>query len=278
MTLGSACAVVASSPVERESVEAAWPNGRLEEWREIRPGRVVGRMWFDSESEARDAVGELRAAGHPAVLGPPDSQHEPSFATRNRATVIGTRLAVCFPWTAVDEPVDRVVEIDPGTGFGTGSHPSTSLVLDDLCARDLSGLAVADIGCGSGVLAIAAAMRGATSAVGIDINLDGLDAARANALRNGVDGTVRFSATPVEELADSGSSFDLVLANIHAPVLAEMADELAHLTSPGGSLVLSGLSIAQVSVLQARFDDFAFEAPARRDDWASLVGQRRSSR
>ena len=274
MTLGSACAVVAASPGTTAAVEALCPGGLPEGWCQIRPYRVVGRLWFETDSDARAAVAALRTAGHAAVLGPPDAQHEAAWANRNRPTVIGSRLAVCFPWVEVQLRVDHVVEIDPGIGFGTGSHPSTTLILEELCTRDLSSCSVADIGCGSGVLSVAAAVMGARRSVGIDVNVEGLMAARANAVLNGVVDRVDVSPTPVHDLAEAGDVFDLVLANIHAPVIAEMAEHLARLTAPHGTLVLSGLSIAQVSVLRARFPIFEFEAPRRLDDWVALVGQR----
>jgi ribosomal protein L11 methyltransferase len=275
---GGACVVLAAGNGSSREVEA-WARGveaAHEPWEEIRPGRLVTRLWFDDDASARSAVTDLRAAGHPAVLGPPDSAHEVGWLNRNRPTVIDDRLVVCFPWAVAPPESELVVEIDPGVGFGTGDHPSTRLLLGVLVQRMRGGERVADIGCGSGVLAIAAAALGAESVVGVDINAEGLRAAEANSVRNGCADRARFSTMGVEQLAAGAAHpFDVVLANIHAPILADMAEHLTRLTATGGWLALSGISPAQVSRLTAAFPDVHFEEHVDGGEWSALVGRHR---
>lgn len=271
MSSGGATVVVASATEEVGDVSGHLPG--CPTWTVLRPGRSVAWVRVIDDPFARQLVADLRVGGISAVLGPPDEAHAVGWRNRNRPTVVSDRLTVCFPWAQTDGDGSTVVEIDPGAGFGTGDHPTTVLMLQELSERLEGGESVADIGCGSGVLAIAAARLGAHRADGIDINAAGLVAANRNASMNGVDHAAQFSETPVRELQ---GIYDAVVANIHAPLLASMADHLTRLVSPDGWLGLSGLSPAQVSVLVAAFPGFEFEAPRHRDDWTSLVGRRRS--
>jgi ribosomal protein L11 methyltransferase len=133
-----------------------------------------------------------------------------------------------------------VVHIEPGATFGLGDHPTTRLSMVAL-RRVLSAHAdatVLDVGCGSGVLAIGAVLLGARSAVGIDITPAAVPTTLDNAVRNGVDGRVQVSTTP---LAEVEGTFDLVVANILAPTLVELADDLLRVLSTDASLVISGV-------------------------------------
>lgn len=157
------------------------------------------------------------------------------------------RLVVHPAWTEAPptEPDDIVLEIDPGRVFGHGGHPTTRLLLEDLERRISGGERVLDVGCGSGVLAVAAALLGAAHVAGIDIDPDAADVTAANATVNGVD--VEASATP---LAEVEGVYDVVLANIGAEVLRELAPDLQARVAPGGVLLLSGL-------LAERWEDVA---------------------
>lgn len=179
------------------------------------------------------------------------------------APVRAGRIVVVPAWVdpPVTEPGDVVLEIDPGRVFGHGGHPTTRLLLEELDRRITGGERVLDVGCGSGVLAIAAARLGATHVVGIDIDPECVPVTLANAERAGV--TVEVSTTP---LADVTGTFDLVLANIGAAVLEELAPQLE---ARGGVLLLSGL-------LAERVDDvteaYAGTATATElDGWAALT-------
>lgn len=145
---------------------------------------------------------------------------------------------------------DVVIDLDPGMAFGTGTHASTRLVLEELQALADGGAAparVLDVGCGSGILAIAAVKRwpGATC-VAVDNDPIAVDATRANAAVNGVAERIAASTTPAGELDEA---FPLVLANIQAHVLRELAAALIARTAPGGTLILSGLLTPQAAPL-----------------------------
>ena len=131
-----------------------------------------------------------------------------------------------------------VIELEPAAAWGHGGHPSTALVLEALSERLVAGATVLDVGCGSGVLAVAAALLGASSVTAIDIDPAAVVATTDNAARNGVSGLVSVSGA---SLAAVAGRFDVVVANIGATVLVELAPLLVTRVAPGGWLVLSGL-------------------------------------
>src|SRR5690606_2851745 len=141
------------------------------------------------------------------------------------------------------------VRLDPGLAFGTGTHPSTALCLTWLDAHLAPGMQVIDYGCGSGVLAVAAAKLGARAAHGFDIDPQALIATRDNAAANAVAGRVH-----VHEQADTRpGGVDVVVANILAGTLVELAPRLHALLAPGGRLVLAGILKQQVHEVRAGF-------------------------
>ena len=194
---------------------------------------------------------------------------------RTAPTWFASNCCVCFPWSEFDRSAaDTTVEIDPGGGFGAGDHPTTLLLLQYLAEADRLGR-VLDIGCGSGVLSIAAALLGAEKVVAVDISPAAVAATRANATRNGVNELVTVSDTPVSSVE---GTFDAIVANIHAPVLVNMAKDLRRLLAPGGWLALSGLSKAQVSLTNTAFAPLAITHQRENNDWAALVLSRGATR
>lgn len=159
-------------------------------------------------------------------------------------------LVVRPAWVPYDAPCGTtVLHIEPGATFGMGDHPTTILSLQAARRLVRPGCSVLDVGCGSGVLAIAACVFGAARAVGVDIAPAAVPVTRANAEANGVADRVEVSTT---DLADIEGSFDLVLANILAPALIALAGDLRRLVAPGGALVVSGiLATAHAHVLSA---------------------------
>jgi len=181
------------------------------------------------------------------------------------------------PAWAPDAPGQgRRLVVDPGQAFGTGTHESTRLslaALEALCAARLPRR-VLDVGTGSGILAIAARLLGAATAVGIEIDADALPAARDHAALNGV---------AVHLVRGDGArgirpgAFDLVLANIAAPLLIDRARELAEACRPGGDLVLAGVLQDDVAAVRGAFAAFASSIDVRTDgEWAALVLRRAS--
>ncbi|MGB7755694.1 MAG: 50S ribosomal protein L11 methyltransferase [Salinisphaera sp.] len=186
--------------------------------------------------------------------------------------VFGDRLWVAPHSADVDAADDAVVvRLDPGLAFGTGTHPSTSLCLDWLAGQDLAGKRVVDYGCGSGILAIAAARLGAAEVVAVDIDDQAVRATRENAIRNDV--SDRIATPPMNAI--EGGPFDIVLANILAKPLIGLASTLAELAAPGAPIVLAGLLTRQIEDVTAAYEStLTFEEPALEDDWARLVGHR----
>ena len=148
-----------------------------------------------------------------------------------------------------------VLWLDPGMAFGTGNHETTRLCCERLVARVAAGgppSRVVDAGCGSGILALSAALLGCAEVVAFDNDPEAVRISRENAALNGLDGRVRFS---VEDLAGglAGRPADLLLANIQADVLMRHARELVAAVAPGGALILSGILAAEGAAVQAAF-------------------------
>jgi ribosomal protein L11 methyltransferase len=170
-----------------------------------------------------------------------------------------------------------LVELDPGLAFGTGTHATTALCLEwlDAGAGDwLDGASVIDYGCGSGILAIAALRLGAARAVAMDIDPQALLATRQNAERNGV--LAKVQVTAAQDCG--GVSADVLLANILAGPLVELAPVLADLVRPGGRLALSGLLLEQADAVTAAYRPwFDIDLTGARDGWGVLTGCRRGN-
>jgi ribosomal protein L11 methyltransferase len=165
-----------------------------------------------------------------------------------------------------------VVRLDPGLAFGTGTHPTTALCLEWLDRTHLEGKSVIDYGCGSGVLAIAAALLGASRVIGIDNDPQALAASRDNAERNGVGSIELF-------LPDAGPDdpADVLVANILAGPLHALAPLFAQRVRPAGALALSGILVGQQDELLERYAEW-FEqlAVTVREDWVRIDGKRRA--
>ena len=172
---------------------------------------------------------------------------------------------------APGDPESVVVRLDPGLAFGTGTHATTALCLDWLASLDLNGETVYDVGCGSGILGIAALKLGAADVLGVDIDLQAITATRQNADRNGVADRLEAS----NDVTAPDRQFDVVLANILAGTLIDNAERIGSAVRVGGRLALSGILANQVADVRAAFcDRFEFDPPVTRDDWALLAGTR----
>jgi ribosomal protein L11 methyltransferase len=165
------------------------------------------------------------------------------------------------------------LDLDPGRAFGSGAHPSTRLILDLLPDALLShsDAAVLDVGCGSGILSVAALALGASSVVAVDVDTDAVRVTRENAARNGVEDRLAVSHDSAHLVA---GQFDIVLANILAPVLRELAPVLSARTKPDGALLLSGLIDTQVDDVVACFPGFRVVERLDTDPWVALVLRR----
>ena len=182
---------------------------------------------------------------------------------------VGRRLVVTPPWeTPTLVTGDLVLTIDPGMAFGTGSHPTTQLCLAALEDYLRPGQRVADIGTGSGILAIAAAKLGASEIVATDIDPLAVRIAGDNVAVNGV-------RAQTQEAAPTGT-YDLVVANILADVIIGMAESLAGWVAPGGILIASGIIDTRESDVRLAVEGEGFSPlETRRDgEWVALVFRR----
>jgi len=187
----------------------------------------------------------------------------------------GERLWICPHHERVTDPNAVVVNLDPGLAFGTGTHPSTALCLEwlDAHARLLRapGMQVIDYGCGSGVLALAAAKLGAGALNCFDIDPQALTATQGNALANAVAARVHVHEHP--DGLPRGA--DVLLANILSGPLCELATSFASLLRPGGQIVLAGLMDHEAADVTAAYAAcFHVERFGDRDGWTCLAGRR----
>lgn len=172
----------------------------------------------------------------------------------------------------VSEPDAVNIRLDPGLAFGTGTHPTTALCLTWLDGQSLDGKSVIDFGCGSGILAIAAAKLGAATVYATDIDPQALQATADNASENQVRHLLQID--DVESF--NPKLVDILLANILANPLIELAGSFANRVKGGGALVLSGILKEQADdVLQAYAPWFEMQKPVLMDDWVMLTGTRK---
>jgi ribosomal protein L11 methyltransferase len=240
-----------------------WPRTRL-------------RCLFGRES---DAPGIARALGAALGLDPESIEvrvvaervWEREWLKHFHAMRFGRRLWVCPHHERVSAPDSVVVALDPGLAFGTGTHPSTALCLTWLDTHLVPGARVIDYGCGSGVLALAAAKLGAAEVHCFDIDPQALSAARDNSEANGLAARVH-----VHEHADAlPQAADLLLANILSGPLSHLAPRFASLVRPGGHVVLAGLLQHEVADVTGAYAPCFDVAPfGEREGWVGLAGRR----
>jgi len=287
------------APENTEAAEAAlWDLGALaitlrdagdQPLHEPGPGETP--MWDRSiiealvpeDLEAQHALLALSAAG---VIAAPaevrfeqlaDRDWERAWMDRFEPMCFGKSTWIC-PWHIEPEPEwPVVVRLDPGLAFGTGTHPTTALCLEWMDGEwmagdrengtDFNGATVIDYGCGSGVLAVAAALMGARNVLAVDHDPQALTATRENAERNGVGGRIE---TALPDEFDEARA-DLVLANILAGPLIELSEKLSGMVRPGGWLLLSGILAEQrAQVVAAYSEHIGHIATRERDGWIRL--------
>lgn len=249
------------------------------------PGEPLAGRWpmnritalFSSMAEA-DAA--LVAAGRALEHSPPPHEIYPvaeqDWVRATQAQFAPLKVAeglwVVPSWCEPPELEAINLALDPGLAFGTGSHPTTRLCLAWLAESLHGGESVLDYGCGSGILAIAAARLGASTVIGVDVDRQAVDASRANATRNDV---VAWFGLPDDLPVEQ--TYDVVVANILTNPLRLLAPLLAARVRVGGRIVLSGILEPQaLSVITAYAPWFTMNAWGNDDGWAALAGVRRT--
>jgi ribosomal protein L11 methyltransferase len=218
--------------------------------------------------EARHAVTRWQAGGlavDPARVrlaeAMPEAEWRDAWKKYFRVSRLTRQFVVVPSWERfMPAPADIVIDLDPGMAFGTGGHASTQLVLEEIQALADGGATPArilDVGCGSGILAIAAAKRWPTATcIAVDNDPDAIAATRDNAAKNQVADRITATAQPLGMPGEPGAPpapCELVLANIQANVLRELRPQLIANTAPGGTLILSGLLTPQAQPLADEF-------------------------
>lgn len=190
------------------------------------------------------------------------------------ALCFGGRLWICPSGQEVRTPDAVLVHLDPGLAFGSGSHPSTALCLEWLAGADLNDTRILDYGCGSGILAVAALQLGARHALATDIDEQALIATFQNASRNDV--SHRITVEKPDALMQHEQAFEVIVANILAKPLIDLAPKLSRYLIPGGHIALAGILERQVPEVRDAYESwFQFEPPTLHEGWARLVGERR---
>jgi ribosomal protein L11 methyltransferase len=242
---------------------AAWPDSRLS-------------ALFDAMPRAEAAAAALLAA-HPGLqIEAMRAVEDRDWVRATQAQFAPTQIApgywVVPSWHAPPAQAARVIRLDPGMAFGTGTHPTTRLCLRWLARHAMRGARVLDYGCGSGILAIAAAQAGARAVDAVDLDPLALEATRANAQAN------RVTLAGIGGPETARGPYDVVVANILAAPLKVLAPLLCGLVAPGGRLALAGLLERQVAELQTAYGTWIeLQLDTVDDGWALLAGQRREA-
>ena len=231
----------------------------------------------------REGVASLGAHGLPAeparvVTG---WVHEEDWAHGWKAyyhpLAVGRRFLIRPTWETADGG-DRIeIVLDPGMAFGTGQHPTTRQCLELLETYVRPGDPVADVGTGSGVLAIAAALLGAARVAAVDVESVALEAAASNVAANGVgDRVVLALGSAAEAAAALGEPARVVAANLTADVLVELAHDLAALVEPGGVLIAAGIIAGKEARVRDAFKALGLRLEERRHDgeWVAMALRR----
>jgi len=185
------------------------------------------------------------------------------------------RFIVAPPWDMPTEGIGAtVIVIEPSMGFGTGHHATTRMCLRLLSELDVSDRTVLDLGTGSGVLSMAAALSGARRVVGIDVDRDAIDSAETSARLNTLPDTIAFEVSDFRERPPQPA--DLVLANLTGGMLTSAAGAIAGLVRPHGQLIVSGFDHTEVSAVLAAFTPFRERQRLSEDNWIAIMLTRNS--
>ena len=236
---------------------------------------------FDHELDAEElkaTLDEFMAAEGIEPQGPmvteilEDKDWERAWMDNFKPIQCGPRLWICPSWIEPPDSQAINLRLDPGLAFGTGTHPTTFLCLEWLDRKVATGDSVLDYGCGSGILGVAALLLGADRMDGLDIDPQALDATRANARNNNIDEN-RFRVMLDDRELEP--QYDVVVANILAGPLCDLAESICRRTRLGGRLALSGILAHQAEAVREAYSPWIdFEPTAERDGWVRIDGLR----
>jgi ribosomal protein L11 methyltransferase len=236
------------------------------------PTPLRWRVFF-ADAAAREGAADALRAALPALAVTPVDIEDDDWAARSQASltaVTAGAFVVAPPWdlpASLDEGTTLIV-IEPSMGFGTGHHATTRLCLRLLSEVDVAGRRVLDIGTGSGVLAMAAALTGAAEVVGLDVDQDAIDSARTSAAMNALPPVVTFAVGDFR--TDPLAPADVVVANLTGGMLRTTADALTAHLRPGGTLILSGFDESEEPHVRAAFSALTDTARLEEATWVAL--------
>lgn len=252
---------------------------------EVPPARrLTVRAYIPADERATEAKLRLeRALGHMSLMYPMPTPvytivHEEDWAEAWKAHYhpvrLGRRLVIRPRWIELEtSPDDVVLVLDPGMAFGTGTHPTTQLCLEALEDLMQPGLRVLDLGCGSGILAIAAAKLGAAQVLALDIDPIAVRTTQENAQSNGAADRIIAQEGSLESVITSARRFDLIVVNILAKVIIAMCDRrLGDTVRPGGRAIFSGIIETQAEEVETALRKTGLEPVGRRqeNDWVLI--------
>ena len=235
---------------------------------DVAPGTI------DAIRQAIWHLGRLRSISELTVTEREEEDWANAWKAHYSVHRVGRRVLVKAPWHEYDPtPGEIVIELDPGMAFGTGLHPSTQLSMIAIEDELKPGESVLDVGIGSGVLATGAALLGARVVDGVDVEPVAVRSARENAERNGVGTIVHVEQGSVGEGEPFQGEYDLVVANIIARILIELAPGLINAVRPGGTLILGGIIDVKEEAVRDTFERLGLTLVRReeREDWVVLV-------
>ncbi|GAB4569514.1 MAG: 50S ribosomal protein L11 methyltransferase [Anaerolineae bacterium] len=249
------------------------------------PSRVIVRAYLpqDGQTEAlkrklEDGLRYLHQISESVPTDPTytvvrEEDWAEAWKVHYRPLRVGERFFIRPEWTDVPaSPEDIEIVLDPGMAFGTGTHPSTQLCLIALENQDVTGKAVLDLGCGSGILGIGAARMGAASIRALDTDGLAVKATAENAERNGVRERFDIAQGSLEDLLATGEQFDIILVNILARIIIPMCDAgLGEVVRPGGIAIFSGIIEEQAEDVEAALRRTGL-IPYRRHQMADWIG------
>ncbi len=254
-------------------------------------GPIIVRAYLEMNDQIKETrqkleeslyyLGMIQSLPAPVYKQIADQNWMEAWKQHYKPILIGERLVIVPAWMDSPDPNRVAIKIDPGMAFGTGTHPTTQLCLEFMeaivGADGHPPLSVIDVGCGSGILSIAAIKLGAKSALGVDIDTDSIVNARENAKANSIGDELILGVGSVQEILDGKFPFrkaPIVVANILAPVIVRLFDRgLAELIEDNGAIILSGIlqEQAQSVIEAAQAKGLRMNERKQMRDWVALT-------
>ncbi|MFT3853649.1 MAG: 50S ribosomal protein L11 methyltransferase [Ilumatobacteraceae bacterium] len=262
--------VVATTPDDVERARRRLLAAGVTDVEVVAPGSQR-RLLLAGVADPHDAhrlAAELQAEGGIAVVRPDGGAQLTAWSRDTEPVMIGERLGICVAWS--EHPrrrIEHLIELGPG-GFGNGAHPTTRMLLDALLRRLRGRERVLDVGCGSGVLGLAALAVGAGHVTAMDLKPSAVEATRRNAAINGLADRVDATTTPVDQLA---GPFDVIVANVGRAVVVDIAGTLVGHLSPAGWLAVSGITPGQVDQIAEFLGQLRVVERHLVGEWATAV-------